>query len=117
MYNCNSDSMPLSTKLNYTDLNSDEKYEAPCKNLIGCLMYIMVCTRPDLSTAINILRRYSNKNNKELWQYLKRVLRCLKGSMNLKLSIKKKEGNYRHILSGYVDSDWGGDEGTDRKSI
>ena len=77
-------------------------------------MYILVCTRPDLSTAINILSRYSNKNNKELWQCLKRVLRYLKGSMNLKLVYKKS--NYHHILSGYVDSDWGGDERTDRKS-
>ena len=114
MYDCNSVSTPLPTKLMYTDLNLDEKYEAPCKNLIGGLMYIMVCTRPDLSTAINILSRYSNKNNKELWQCLKRVLRYLKGSMNLKLVYKK--GNYHHLLSGCVDSDWGGDEGTDRKS-
>ena len=30
--------------------------------------------------------------------------------------IQKKKGNYHHILSGYVDSDWGGDEETDRKS-
>ena len=31
---------------------------------------------------------------------------------------KKKKGNYHHILSGYVDSNWGGDEKkkTDRKS-
>lgn len=68
----------------------------------------------DLSTAINILSRYSNKNNKELWQCLKRVLRYLKGSMNLKLTYRK--GNSNQILSGYVDSDWGGDEGTDRRS-
>ena len=73
----------------------------------------MVYARPDLSRAINILSRYSNKNNKELWQCLKRVLRYLKGSINLKLS--RKKGNYHHILSGYVDSDWGGDEETDRK--
>ena len=94
--------------------NSDEKYDAPCRNLIGCLMYIMVCTRPDLSTAINILSRYCNKNNKELWQCLKRLLRSLKGSMNLKLTHRK--GNYDQILIGYVDSNGGGDEGTDRKS-
>ena len=54
-------------------------------------MYIMVCKRPDLSTVINILSRYSNKNNKELWQCLKRVLRYLKGSMNLKLVYKKRQ--------------------------
>ena len=84
-------STPLPTKLNWTDLNSDEKYETPCKNLIACLMYIMVCTQPDLSTAINILSRYTNKNNKELWQCLKSVLRYLKGSMNLKLVYKKRQ--------------------------
>ena len=65
----------------------------------------MLCTRPDLSTAVNILRKYSNKNNTELWQCLKRVLRYLKGSKNLKLTYKK--GNYNNILSGYVDSYWG----------
>ena len=64
MYDCNSVRKRLPSKLNYADLNSNEKYEAPCKNLIGCLMYIMVCTRLDSSTAINILSRYSNRLNK-----------------------------------------------------
>ena len=34
--------------------------------------------------------------------------------MNLKLVYIK--GTYHHLLSGYVDSDRGGDEATDRKS-
>ena len=33
-FNCNDVSTSLSTKLNYTDWNSDEKYEAPCKKKI-----------------------------------------------------------------------------------
>ena len=77
-------------------------------------MYIMICARPDLSRAINILSRYSNKNNKELWQ-------CLKSpeifeKLNKFEIVLKKKGNYHHILSGYVDSNWGDDEETDRKS-
>lgn len=114
MQDCNPACTPLPNKLNFEALNSDEKYNAPCRNVIGCLMYIMVCTRPDLCFAVNLLSRYSNKENRELWQNLKRVLRYLKGSIDIKLTYKKCD--YNVILSGYVDSDWGGDDLTDRKS-
>ncbi|KAG6439518.1 hypothetical protein O3G_MSEX000841 [Manduca sexta] len=114
MSNCNPISTPLENKLDYKALNIDSEFNAPCRNLIGCLMYVMLCTRPDLSTSINILSRYSNKNNKELWKCLKRVLRYLKGTIHLKLTFKKC--NYTNILTGYVDSDWGGSDVNDRKS-
>ena len=113
MYDCKAVSTPLENKLDYVALNSDEKYDAPCRNLIGCLMYVMVCTRPDLSTAVNIMSRYQNKNNKEVWKSLKRILRYLKGSIDIKLSYIR--GDYNEIISGYVDSDWGSNE-IDRKS-
>jgi len=77
-------------------------------------MYIMLCTRPDLSTSISILSRYTNNNNKELWQCLKRVLRYLKGTVNIKLRFKKV-ANFNNVLTGYADSDWAGNE-TDRRS-
>lgn len=48
------------------------------------------------------------------WQCLKRVLRYLKGTTDLKLTYKRCE--YNNILCGYVDSDWGGSDMTDRKS-
>ena len=114
MSDCKAVSTPLPSKLNYFELNSDETYDAPCRNLIGCIMYIMICTRPDLCVAINILSRYTNKNNKELWQNLKRVLRYLKGSINIKLNYVKQ--NYNDFISGFVDSDWGGNDELDRKS-
>lgn len=114
MYDCKAVSTPMENKLNYEALNSDEKYNAPCRNVIGCLMYLMICTRPDLSTSINILSRYTNKNNKELWQCLKRVLRYLQGTVDLKLTYKRCD--YNNILCGYVDSDWGGSDTRDRKS-
>ena len=114
MSDCKAVSTPLENKLNYRVLNSDEKFDAPCRNLIGCLMYVMLCTRPDLSVAVNILSRYLTKNNKELWQCLKRVLRYLKGSIDIKLNYMR--GNYNDLLIGYVDSDWGGNDEKDRKS-
>ena len=77
-------------------------------------MYLMIFTRPDLSTAVNILSRYSNKNSKELCQCLKRVLRYLKGSIDIKLTYIR--GDYEQFLCGFVDSDWTSNDKNDRKS-
>lgn len=115
MHDCNPVKTPLENKLNFEALNSNDKYDAPCRNVIGCLMYIMLCTRPDLSTSVNILSRYTNKSNIELWQCLKRVLRYLKGTTELKLCYERCD-TYNDILCGYVDSDWGGNDTQDRKS-
>lgn len=53
MSECKPVNSPLPTKLNYSALNSEIYYDAPCRNLIGCLMYVMLCTRPDLCISIN----------------------------------------------------------------
>lgn len=114
MSECNPVSTPLPVKLNYSELNSEDNYDAPCRNLIGCLMYAMLCTRPDLCTAVNLLSRYQNKCNKELWLCLKRVLRYVKGTIDIKL-IYKRNKNYGEKLTGYVDADWASNE-LDRRS-
>lgn len=75
MNDCNAVQTPLESKLDFEALNSDENCNAPCRNLIGCLMYLMLCTRPDLSALVSIMSRYLNKNNIELWNCLKRILR------------------------------------------
>jgi hypothetical protein len=114
MTECKPVKTPINMKIDYEKLNSDEDSGAPCRQLIGSLMYVMLCTRPDLCVTINILSRYQSKNNAELWTNLKRVLRYIKGSINLKL-IYKRSNPDAEILVGYVDSDWGGHE-DDRKS-
>lgn len=114
MHDCKPVSSPLDSNLNYAALNCDETYDSPCRNAIGCLMYLMICTRPDLSIAVNILSRFMNKCNEELWKCIKRVLRYLKGSLDINLKYTRQD--YNEYLTGFVDSDWGGSEGTDRKS-
>lgn len=89
MSDCKAVNTPLPIKLDYAALDSNEYFEAPCRNLIGCLMYAMLCTRPDLCTAVNILSRYQNKNNEELWKCLKHVLRYIQGTTELKLIYKR----------------------------
>jgi len=63
MKQCNSVNSPLPSKLNFELLDSDKKEVYLCQSLVGCLMYVMLCTRPDLSISVNLLSRYSQKNN------------------------------------------------------
>lgn len=76
-------------------------------------MYLMLGTRPDISYAVNYYSRFQDKATDETYEHLKRVLRYLKGSSDLKLVYKRQEGP---ILTTFVDSDWGGDL-NDRKSV
>ena len=65
-------------------------------------MYLMVCTRPDLSFTVDILSRFVNKNNEITWKYLRGVLRYLKGTLNLKLVYKRNNNQDSEFLTAYV---------------
>lgn len=84
----------------------------PVRELVGCLMYVMLGTRPDLSVAVNLCSRYQTKPTEKLWKALKRILRYIKGTMDFQLFYAKNNGAE---LVGFADSDWAGDE-QDRKS-
>jgi len=46
-------------------------------------MYAMVCSRPDLCISISILSRYQSYASQELWYALKRLLRYVKGTVDM----------------------------------
>lgn len=47
MLDCKSTSTPIESKLNSIALNSDKKYDVRCRNVLGWLMYIALCSWPD----------------------------------------------------------------------
>jgi hypothetical protein len=83
----------------------------PYRELIGCLMYVMLTTRPDLNAAVNFFSRFQINATDAQWFGLKRVLRYVQGTIDLGLCYNK---GYDVALTGYADSDWAGD--TDRRS-
>jgi len=91
------------TKLVASPQRSTVTKQYPFRELIGALMYIATCTRPDISHAINLLSQFNNSNDESHWQAAKRVLRYLKGTIEGKLTFSKDELD----ILGYVDSDWG----------
>jgi hypothetical protein len=83
----------------------------PYRELIECLMYVMLTTRPDLSAAVNFFSRFQTNATDAQWFGIKCVLRYVQGTIDLGLFYKK---GYDVALTGYADSDWAGD--TDRRS-
>ena len=75
-------------------------------------MYLSVSSRPDIAFAVNNLARFNSNPRKEHWSALKRVLRCLNGTINHGLLYK--QGGPEHFV-GYSYADWAGDL-SDRKS-
>lgn len=88
--------------------------DKPCKELVGCLMYLMNTSRPDLSLSVNILSRFQKCPTESLWKGLKRILRYLQGTANLAL-LYPKNINLKEDLVGFADADWAGNI-FDRKS-
>jgi hypothetical protein len=78
----------------------------PYSSIVGCLMYVMVCTRPNIAHAVEVVRRYMNNPGKEHWEAVKWILRYLRGTSTHALCF----GGSDIVLQGYVDSDMEGDK-------
>ncbi|XP_053697111.1 uncharacterized protein LOC128744279 [Sabethes cyaneus] len=74
----------------------------------------MPCARPDISYSVGYLGRYQQNPGDLHWQSLKRIVRYLKGTKELKLQYTKKDGPT--TLVGFADADWVSDA-VDRKSV
>ncbi|CAI7892039.1 unnamed protein product [Closterium sp. NIES-54] len=72
---------PLSTSHSLSAPPSDESVEpsGPNPELVGCLIYLMTCTRPVLAYPLSLLARYvaPGRHRKVHWDAAKRVLRYL----------------------------------------
>ncbi|CAI7833822.1 unnamed protein product [Closterium sp. NIES-53] len=80
---------PLSTSHSLSAPPSDESVEpsGPYPELVGCLMYLMTCTRPDLACPLSLLARYvaPGRHRKVQWDVVKRVLRYLCSTLGMGL--------------------------------
>ncbi|CAI7804610.1 unnamed protein product [Closterium sp. NIES-53] len=73
--------------------------------LVGCLMYLMTCTRPDLAYPLSLLARYvaPGRHRKVHWDAAKRVLRYLCSTSGMELVLG---GRGPVVLTGHVDASW-----------
>ncbi|GJR43097.1 kinase-like domain, phloem protein 2-like protein [Tanacetum coccineum] len=75
----------------------------PYASAVGSLMYVMVCTRPDIAHAMSVVSRYMVHPGKEHWNAVKCIFRYLKGTCDVGL-IYGSEREY--LVAGYLDSNY-----------
>ncbi|CAI7858925.1 unnamed protein product, partial [Closterium sp. NIES-54] len=108
---------PLPTRHSLSALPSDESVESsgPYPELVGCLMYLMTCTRSDLAYPLSILARYvaPGRHRPEHMAAAKRVLRYLCSTLGMGLVLG---GRSPVVLTGHADASWADDQATQRSS-
>ncbi|KAG8503337.1 hypothetical protein CXB51_001297 [Gossypium anomalum] len=94
---------------------SDDEIEymshVPYSSAVGSLMYAIICSRPDLSYAVNAVSKYMANLGKEHWKAVQWILRYLRGTTNVCLRFGRIEDG----VIGYIDTDFARD--LDRRSL
>jgi len=84
----------------------------PYASVVGCLQYLQICTRPDISFITGMLGRFQSNPHKPHWRAAKQVLRYFKKANALRLTFSNL-GTFEMI--GFSDADFAGDP-NDNKS-
>lgn len=85
MANCKSSATPMEIKLKLED-SSIDTCEKPYRELVGCLMYISLTTRPGLASTARYFSQFQTKFNDDHFYHAKRMLRYMKGTVPLGLN-------------------------------
>ena len=102
---------PLSTsQLDHTSSLLDNPAEY--RSLVGALQYL-TWTRPDLSFAVNLVCQFMHSPRQSHFQAVKRLLRYLKGTIDMGLWFRKQ--SFPPSITAFSDADWAGCS-IDRKS-
>ncbi|KAH9105565.1 hypothetical protein LEN26_014717 [Aphanomyces euteiches] len=103
---------PLKEDASFENAPKDDDFHSQYRQAIGCLMYLMIGTRPDLAYAVQALSRHLNNPGKSHWESAKRVMRYVAGTLNYGLIYTGTSST----LTAYSDSDYASDP-TTRRSI
>lgn len=103
---------PLSPSIKLTkDGEPLDLHTCGYSQLIGSLMYISICTRPDIAQAVGALARYMACPTVIHWQAAKGVLRYLAGTSTYGITYGSTSG-----LELFCDADYAGDLDTRRST-
>ena len=101
-------STPLSTSIKLTKATEEnllDKDTHTYSHLVGSLLYLATCTRPDISKAMGALARHMANPSSEHWTAAKGVLRYLAGTLEQGINYKQRN----IAVAGYCDADYASD--------
>ncbi|GMF35814.1 unnamed protein product [Phytophthora fragariaefolia] len=91
-----------------------EMRSRPYRSLIGCLLYITTCTRPDVAFVVTQLSRFLGNPGLQHWKAAIRVLRYLKSTREHGIVYQGSSGKV--TVEAFTDADWGSNT-DDRRSV
>ncbi|CAI7739669.1 unnamed protein product [Closterium sp. NIES-53] len=108
---------PLAVDHGLTASPSDESFESsgPYPELVGCLMCLITCTRPDLAYPLSVLARFvaPGRHRPSHWYAAKRVAKYVASTSGMGLVLGGKQPV---TFTGYSDSSWANDAETHRST-
>jgi len=108
-------SVPMSTSIRLVQAEEDQlldREEYHYSELVGSLLYLSVCTRPDISQAVGVLARHMAKPSMEHWTAAKAVLRYVAGTLACGITFRQTDTP----VGGYSDADYASDSDTRRST-
>ena len=76
------------------------------QSMVGSLLYAAIATRPDIAQAVGAVSKFNSCPTETHLTGVKRILRYLKGTINLGLKFEKTADS---SIIGFSDADWAGD--------
>ena len=103
-----SSSTPTDTSVKLVKDDGLSKPVNPMKyqSMVGSLLYAAIATRPDIAQVVGVVSKFNSCLNEAHLTAVKRIFRCLKGTMNFGLKYEKSADAE---LIGFADADWAGD--------
>lgn len=115
MEKCKPASTPIEANLQLKKVEVPANLDKPYRELIGCLTYLVVTSRPDLSAAVSYFSQFQCNPTEDHWAHAKRMLRYLRGTTSYGLVYRKSESAVGQIV-GFADANWATDT-NDRHSV
>jgi hypothetical protein len=95
---------------------SDEQIKMrsiPYLAAVGSLLYLSICSRPDISYAVSTVSQFSSNPAEIHWKAVQHILRYIRGTTNFALRFGPSTSHPEDpaLLRAYTDSDWAGADG------
>jgi len=99
---------PMNDKVKLVKSSEDTLFDDfDLKGKVGSLMYLAVCTRPDIAHAVSVIARMSNHPSKVVCNAVNHLFAYLNKNRDLGIVFTKEKDSEG---SGWCDSDYAGDE-------
>lgn len=79
------------------------------RSVIGSLLFIALCVRPDIAHAVGLLARFADAHDKSHFDALKRVVQYLNRTREMGITYTSNTPDLNRLIT-YVDADFAGSE-------